>query len=320
MKNENLETIFKAAYETEYGDLHELSHSFYEKARDKTYALKLGLGMISLTYLFRNATDLDKSINDLYEHGFKLGISISEIICEAPQLINEYLLKKAEHEKNKKNEISIEWKKYFNIIPYKIKTVNIKGALRAYSPFEELEKLEDIAIELGKLRAVFDIRSQLIFKLSAFGVVFESENSNQIDGNPLLLKLKNALENNDLDIFFETLGGLFSTFSYNMKITESYFHSLIHMSLKLSGIATLSELETNEGRIDTVTETENYIHIFEFKLTDSKEAIDQIKDKNYYQSFLNSSKKVILVGVAFDKRKRNIANWTAERFDMRLDG
>lgn len=103
--------------------------------------------------------------------------------------------------------------------------------------------------------------------------------------------------------------------SYNMNITEAYFHCLIHMILKLSDVAIQSEVETNEGRIDSVTETDSYIHIFEFKLDNCKIALNQIKEKNYYQTYLNSPKEIILVGVSFAKNKKNITGWISEKFN-----
>jgi hypothetical protein len=43
--------------------------------------------------------------------------------------------------------------------------------------------------------------------------------------------------------------------------------------------------------------------------------LNQIKEKNYYQTYLNSQKEIILVGVSFDKNKKNIADWTSEKFN-----
>jgi hypothetical protein len=91
-----------------------------------------------------------------------------------------------------------------------------------------------------------------------------------------------AIANNDLNKFFKAVQEVFATMSYDMKITEGYFQSHIHLLLVLLDIKILSELETNTGRIDSVVESENYLHIIEFKQNDSSIAIEQIKKKKYY--------------------------------------
>ena len=70
-----------------------------------------------------------------------------------------------------------------------------------------------------------------------------------------------------------------------------------------------SVLETNKGRIDSVIETKNYIHIIEFKLNDSDIALEQVLEKEYYQKYLLKDKVLTLVGVAVDKKQRNIIDW-----------
>src|SRR3990167_8019980 len=97
--------------------------------------------------------------------------------------------------------------------------------------------------------------------------------------------------------------------SYCMKITEGYFHSHIHFLLTLLDFNIESEVETNKGRIDSVIETANYLHIIEFKQNSSSIAIEQIIEKEYYQKYFTTKKKIILVGVAVDTEEMNIISW-----------
>jgi hypothetical protein len=125
-------------------------------------------------------------------------------------------------------------------------------------------------------------------------------------------KMKQYLIDGDIDAFFKDVKAIFASFSYNMKITEAYFHSSIHLLLKLLGFDITSEDETNLGRIDSVIEFDDKIYIMEFKTSDAQIAIDQIKSKKYYEKYLITNKQVVLVGVGCSLVERNIESWTTE--------
>lgn len=74
--------------------------------------------------------------------------------------------------------------------------------------------------------------------------------------------------------------------------------------LTLLSLEAQSEILTNKGRIDLVLETKNQIYIFELKLNKSPEiALQQIKNRKYYQRYLNQSKQIVLVGLSFINHK-----------------
>jgi len=203
MTDEELIQIYTQSYDAEYDEQFKLAHTFYEKARDKAYALQLGLFAVSMTYAFRHSTELDKTIDNIYDHSYKLGYSIPDMIKSIPDLTQKYLIKKEENEKNRKNKIKIQWEKFAGIIPYKIKRIHIKGVFRVSSHFEMITDIEDIAIEFGRHRAIIDLFTHLKSKLSDLGVIFdEKQNTLEITEKPILIKLKRALTNNDLDAFF----------------------------------------------------------------------------------------------------------------------
>jgi len=114
-----------------------------------------------------------------------------------------------------------------------------------------------------------------------------------------LSKFRIALKNNDLDLFFTTLQQLFAHVPYSI-LKESYYHSLFQFLLRLLSLNAQSEILTNTGRIDTVLVTKTNIYIFELKLNKSpKVALQQIKDKKYYEQYLANGKQIILVGLSF---------------------
>lgn len=82
------------------------------------------------------------------------------------------------------------------------------------------------------------------------------------------------------------------------------------------GLRIHSEVCTAEGRADAVVETAQRVYILEFKLDQSASAaLEQIRQKRYYQSFWNLGKPVVGVGVNFSSKTKNIVDWKAEEID-----
>ena len=81
----------------------------------------------------------------------------------------------------------------------------------------------------------------------------------------------------------------------------------------LLGISIEAESNTNNGRIDAVASNEGFVFVFEFKLNKTdKIALQQIKDRDYYRRYMNSGKKIFLIGVSFDPEVGQIDSWTHE--------
>ena len=66
-----------------------------------------------------------------------------------------------------------------------------------------------------------------------------------------------------------------------------------------------------------VVETCSHYYIFEFKTHGSaEEALQQIEERQYYQKYLMAGKKIVLVGVFFNIKKRNLENWVIKELDL----
>jgi len=96
----------------------------------------------------------------------------------------------------------------------------------------------------------------------------------------------------------------------NSKINEyeSYYAVVLYMYLAGTGIDVIVEDNTSKGRIDLVAIVLDKVYIFELKL--NGEAIEQIKEKRYYEKYLNYP-EVYIIGLEFDKEDKNIkkVNW-----------
>ncbi len=130
--------------------------------------------------------------------------------------------------------------------------------------------------------------------------------------------LRKALKKQDFDAFFNQLIPMFASIPFDIQVgdREKYYQSIIYLLFLLVGIDMGVEISTNIGSIDALIKTDDAIIIFEYKLRDTAQAaqaaLDQIKDKKYYERFLQSGKKIILVGVQFSMQERNIVSWLVD--------
>ena len=127
-------------------------------------------------------------------------------------------------------------------------------------------------------------------------------------------RLADAVTAGDVDAFLETMKVFFAKVPYDVHLKdENNFRILFYSVFMLLGISIEAESKTNEGRIDAVAANEDFVFVFEFKLDKTKEkALDQIKDRDYYRRYMNSGKRIFLVGVNFDMERGQIADWTSE--------
>lgn len=148
-----------------------------------------------------------------------------------------------------------------------------------------------------------------------------------------LIKTETALYEGDVKGFVKQLKILFSDIAYQLlprskkKPTdkdkakefaawEGYFHSIIYLITAFLGFNIQVELSKHKGRLDAVLQTAEFIYIMEFKLDETAvTAINQIKKQEYLNIYGNTSKKVLLVGIAFDKDDRNVVDWIVEEWD-----
>jgi hypothetical protein len=132
----------------------------------------------------------------------------------------------------------------------------------------------------------------------------------------LVYDLKKSLQSRNLDKFVEIMNSVFASISYNIFINdmEAYYHSVIYLTLMLLGIDVQTEIQTNRGRIDAIVAMDNTLFIMEFKLGTALEAINQIKQKKYYEKFQHlSSHSIYIIGIGIDTQNRNLSSYLLEK-------
>ena len=124
-------------------------------------------------------------------------------------------------------------------------------------------------------------------------------------------KLIDALRGHDFNTFFDTLRIFFANIPYDLQINrEKYYQTVFYLIFSLIGLKVEAEVKTNKGRIDAVI-IDKDIYIFEFKFDgDKNQALNQIKEKGYFEKHQGQGKKIYLFGVEF--ADRNVAEWIVE--------
>ncbi len=142
----------------------------------------------------------------------------------------------------------------------------------------------------------------------------------------LSFKLRMHLENQELKPAFQVFAPVIASTGYDVvKRSEGYFHTIMHVLMYSTGLATFSEVQSLEGRLDTICIAFKAIYIFEFKLDGTAEgALAQIKAQGYAKPFLAQPKALYLIGVNFVSAEKRIDQVLVEKWDgenfVGLDG
>ena len=130
---------------------------------------------------------------------------------------------------------------------------------------------------------------------------------------------KSLLEN-DMDKFKSSLRSMFAAIPYNnytkndLASFEGFYASIIFIYLQSLGFHIIGEDVTNKGRIDLTIKMDNTIYIIEFKVDTKENALKQIKEKKYYEKYLNDNKNIYLIGIGFNTDDKNISEFEWEKF------
>ncbi len=133
-------------------------------------------------------------------------------------------------------------------------------------------------------------------------------------------RLYNMLAKPDLDGFKDALFSLFASIPYsnftNNKLPEyeGYYASVVYAYLASIGLDIIPEDITNFGRMDLTAKLEDKAFIFEFKLTEKAtgNALQQIKERRYWEKYQGDAENIYLIGIQFSSEKRNIIGYEWE--------
>lgn len=115
----------------------------------------------------------------------------------------------------------------------------------------------------------------------------------------------------DVEAFLTRMRSFFGNIPYDLNDqTERHYHVVFYLVFSLLGQFVQSEVKSAIGRSDAVVETADAVFVFEFKLNGTAEqALEQIEARGYLIPYQASGKKLVKVGVEFDKATRNLGRW-----------
>ena len=123
------------------------------------------------------------------------------------------------------------------------------------------------------------------------------------------------VEKGNVDSFMQRLQSILSSVPYSVygnprEVTEQTFQTGVFLVFQLMGQFTQAEVHTAKGRADCVVWIKDAIFVFEFKLNGTaEEAVAQIDDKQYAVPYKSDRRKVVKIGVGFEKGKALIKDW-----------
>ena len=129
--------------------------------------------------------------------------------------------------------------------------------------------------------------------------------------------IREDLQKFDLKPFFKKMNIHFAKIPYYIfhHAKEGFYQAVFFTFLETSGIKTMSEIATNIGRIDLMTELTKAICIFELKLDKTPEiALAQAETQRYRERFAQNDKDTLIIGVNFSSSSRNIDAWKASLY------
>jgi hypothetical protein len=118
-----------------------------------------------------------------------------------------------------------------------------------------------------------------------------------------------AFSSEDMIQLVYVLQEFFNRMPYTVHVkSESQLQFVLYSIFVLIGVTVDPEVTTSLGRADLVVSFPKLIFVIELKYNGSaKLALEQIRDKKYYEKYENLSKQITLVGINFDYETKTVS-------------
>ncbi len=144
--------------------------------------------------------------------------------------------------------------------------------------------------------------------------VLQPNQKNEIEN-----RLIDILEVADLNNLEQVLKSLFASIAYNnftnnyIENYEGFYASVFYAYFAGAGFdKIIAEDATNSGRVDLSVFIDDKVYIFELKVNQGG-ALEQIREKKYFEKYIAGYNEIYLVGVEFDSGSRNLIGYAWEK-------
>ena len=141
--------------------------------------------------------------------------------------------------------------------------------------------------------------------------------------NGFALKFWRALDRNDLDAAMQEMKAFMAGIPYvegfqeklkDVKNYEGFYEYTFWLIFNMLNVYARTQVKCAGGRIDFVVQMPDTTYVFELKVNGSaQEALDQINSKGYFLPYQTEDRKVVKVGVQFDRDTMAVGEWKIER-------
>ena len=136
------------------------------------------------------------------------------------------------------------------------------------------------------------------------------------------LKLWQALKKNDIDLAMQEMKTYFAGLPYvegfqkklaEVKNYEGFYEWSLYLIFSMLNVYVRTQVKCAGGRTDVVVLMPDTTYVFELKANGTaKEALDQINSKGYSLPYETEGRKVVKIGVAFERETMTVGEWMVE--------
>ncbi|MDR0939552.1 MAG: ATP-binding protein [Mediterranea sp.] len=135
-----------------------------------------------------------------------------------------------------------------------------------------------------------------------------------IENGMSVVDMIDALTDGDAERCMTVLQAFVASIPYERKAdNESRFETIFYILFALMGQFVHTQVKTAAGRADAIVENKECVYVFELKVDSTPdEALEQINEKGYAIPYEAGHRKVVKVGVNYDRGARGITGWKIE--------
>ncbi|WP_192484518.1 MULTISPECIES: ATP-binding protein [Cysteiniphilum] len=212
----------------------------------------------------------------------------------------------------------------FNVQERFIDSIDVKNlpleALLFQAGYLTIKEQITIGMQIGYRLGYPNLEVKASFN-NCVSVIGTNSHANSVNND----RLSQSLLSDDWQLFHDSVAALYASIPNEwyrnnpIQDYEGFYCTVIYSYLTALGYDVIAEDSTSIGRIDISIVIPNYkVIILELKVANdkdaSKEALQQIIDKNYAHKFLNLDLPIYQVGISFDQNTRSVNGFMVELF------